>query len=91
MSLGDLVARNIRAERSRHRWRQVDLAKRLGASQTTVSDLESGRRRVDIEQMVRLCEALQVPMLILLNGASAGQLRVLGLLEQRVGQPPDQR
>jgi transcriptional regulator with XRE-family HTH domain len=81
LGLGDLTARNVRAERGRLRWRQDELAARLGVSQTTVSALESGRRRIDVDDLLPLCQVLQVPLTRLLVGATREQLQVLGLGE----------
>jgi transcriptional regulator with XRE-family HTH domain len=75
----DLLARNLRAERSRRRWRQADLAQALGWSPTKVADAEAGRRRLDIDQIIELCRVLNVPLSKLLDGADPENLQVLGL------------
>jgi transcriptional regulator with XRE-family HTH domain len=75
----DVLARNIRAERGRRRWRQTDLAEALGWSPTTVADAEAGRRRLDIGQIAALCRALDVPLAQLLHGADGEELAALGL------------
>jgi transcriptional regulator with XRE-family HTH domain len=77
--LGELVARNIQAERARSRWTQRDLGTRIGLSQPALSQIENGRRRIDVDELLALCDALQVPLSRLLVGASREQLRVLGL------------
>ena len=79
VSLGDVVAANVRAERARRGWRQRDLGQRLGWSADTVSDVESGRRRIGIEDMPRLCRAFEVPLAQLLHGADDDDLRALRL------------
>jgi transcriptional regulator with XRE-family HTH domain len=78
-SVADFLARNIRAERSRRRWRQTDLAEALGWSPTTVADAEAGRRRLDIGQITALCRVLEVPLVKLLDGADPADLAALGL------------
>jgi transcriptional regulator with XRE-family HTH domain len=75
----DVLARNLRAERSRRRWRQSDLAEALGWSPTTVADAEGGRRRLDIGQITALCRTLDVPLAKLLDGADESDLRALGI------------
>jgi transcriptional regulator with XRE-family HTH domain len=75
--LGDLVAANVRAERGRHGWRQQQLADRLDTSQSTVSQIEAGRRRLDVDDLLALCQALQVPLARLLVGATDHQLQLL--------------
>ena len=78
-TLAALLARNVRAERSRRRWRQQDLAEAIGRSATFVADVEGGRRRLDVDQILALCRVLEVPLSKLLDGATPADLRVLGL------------
>jgi transcriptional regulator with XRE-family HTH domain len=75
----DYAARNVRAERARLRWTQQELADRLGWSQAKVSAVEMGQRVVTLDAAVELCRALGVPLVKLLEGTSADDLRVLGL------------
>ena len=77
--LGDVVARNIRAERARRRWTQEVLAQRLGWSRPTVSAVEAGQRRVGVADLPALCRALNVQLPVLLMGADATDLEALGL------------
>lgn len=39
---------------------QVEMAKRLGRDQSTISLLEKGQRRVDVIEFIRIAEALEV-------------------------------
>lgn len=75
---GDFIARNVRVERARRRWRQADLAERLGWSGSRVAALESGQRRVTFDQAVELCKAFGVPLLQLLVDADPADLEALG-------------
>jgi ribosome-binding protein aMBF1 (putative translation factor) len=75
--LGAVVARNVRAERARHGWRQRELAEAMGWSIGMVSDTESGQRRIGIEDMPKLCRALGVPLIELLKGATPEDLAAL--------------
>src|ERR671938_74072 len=77
--LSDYLARGVRAERSRRGWRQSDLAERCGWTMDTVSAIERGVRRVDFDDALKLCRALEVPVKVLLQGADADDLRALGL------------
>lgn len=77
--VGRVVAANVRAERARHDWTQQYLADLLGTSQTTVSQVESGRCALDLDDVLALCAALQVPIRSLLVGADTRHLQVLGL------------
>jgi len=44
-----------------------------------VSDLESGKRRVGVDDIVPICQAFGVPLARLLDGAEPGDLRTIGL------------
>jgi transcriptional regulator with XRE-family HTH domain len=75
----DVIAANVRAERARRRWRQADLAERLGWSNVTVSDLEIGRRGVSANDLPKLCRAFGVHLDQLTHGADPDDLDALGL------------
>ena len=77
--VASVVARNVRAERARHGWRQKDLADAMGWSIGMVSDTESGQRRIGIDDLPKLCRALRVPLATLLTGANAEDVAALGL------------
>jgi transcriptional regulator with XRE-family HTH domain len=77
--LAAIVARNVRAERHRHGWRQRDLAERMGWSVGMVSDTESGQRRIGVEDLPVLCRALEIPLSQLLHGADAADLAAIDL------------
>jgi transcriptional regulator with XRE-family HTH domain len=77
--LNAVVARNVRAERARHGWRQRELAERCGWSVDTVSNLETGQRRVGVADLPVLCRAFGVTIERLLVGADADDLQALGL------------
>ena len=78
-SLGDVIAANVRGERARKRLKQEELAARLGWSQSSVSDLESGRRKVTADDLPMLCEAFGIDLAELVRGAEEADLRRLGL------------
>lgn len=42
--------------------RQVDLADRLGQSQSFVSKYESGERRLDLIELRQICEAVEISL-----------------------------
>lgn len=44
-----------------------------------MSQMESGRRKLGVDDLVALCESLQVPLRRLLVGVDAHHLQVLGL------------
>jgi ribosome-binding protein aMBF1 (putative translation factor) len=80
-TLSDRLARGVRAERSRHGWRQADLAQRAGLTVDIISAIERGSRQVDLDDALRLCRGLGVPLVKLLDGADSEDLRTLGLLQ----------
>jgi transcriptional regulator with XRE-family HTH domain len=77
--LSALVARNVRAERARRGWKQEQLADRLGWSRATVGNLESGVRRVQVDDLIPLCQAFEVPLIKLCEGLTDQELQALGL------------
>lgn len=68
----------LKAARKRAGVSQVDLAERLGNTQTFVSKCERGERRIDAVELVEFAEALGVPPLGLLGE----------YLEQRAARTP---
>ncbi|WP_405070880.1 helix-turn-helix domain-containing protein [Kribbella sp. NBC_01510] len=78
-----LIAGNVRAIRARRKERQADLAADLGWSPPVVGDLENGRRRVTVADMIKLCRALEVDLHELLHGIDEDDLRALGLDRRR--------
>lgn len=67
--LDQLVAGNVRAARARQRLTQQELADELGWSRPVVGTLENGNRRVTLADAVALCEALNLSLRELLQGA----------------------
>ena len=67
--LDELVAGNVRAARARLKLRQEDLADELGWSRPVVGTLENGNRRVTLADAVALCQALNLSLRELLQGA----------------------
>jgi transcriptional regulator with XRE-family HTH domain len=81
VELGAIVAANIRAERARRRWKQAELAARLGVGwdQSKISDVEGGRREVRLGELPGFCRALDVPLLKLLEGTEPHDREALGI------------
>lgn len=78
-ALGDIIARNVRAERGRRGWKQSELAERLGWSPGNVGHLESGRRSVKASDIPALCRAFDIYLDQLFFGADPDDLRAMGL------------
>ena len=82
LSAAAFLARNVRAERARRGWRQVDLAARLdGWTADTVSDLETGRRAPLLDDLPRLCRVFNIGLAKLLDGADPADVQALRLLD----------
>lgn len=69
------VATSVKALRGALSLTQAQLAARLGMSRTAFTELERGQRRIDVDELSRLAEALGVESVDLLNGITFDQLR----------------
>jgi ribosome-binding protein aMBF1 (putative translation factor) len=78
-ALANVVARSVRAERARRGLSQTELGAKLGWSQTKVSQVESGARRLYAHELPEICSALEISLMRLLEGASHEDLQALGL------------
>jgi transcriptional regulator with XRE-family HTH domain len=58
----------IRAARERSGMRQTELAERLGLTQSWVSKIEMGERRLDLEELRQICAALDLDLVKLVRG-----------------------
>jgi len=82
-ALANVVARSVRAERARRGMSQTELGALLGWSQTKVSQVESGARRLYAHELPEVCTALEISLIRLLEGASKEDLEALGLTPPR--------
>jgi transcriptional regulator with XRE-family HTH domain len=81
-ALGAHIARNVAAERIRRSWDQTQLADAIAApgwSRSTVSNLETGKRKVTADDIPLLCRAFGIPLQKLADGADPADLRAIGL------------
>lgn len=78
-SLSVVAAENIRAKRARLRLTQRQAAARAGVQPSTWSVIESGQRRLTLDDAWRVCEALGMDMSDLLDGAPEEARRTLGV------------
>ena len=63
------LAQNVKLLRDSHEWSQMDLAKRSGVKQTTISAVERAVHAATIDTIVNLAAALQVtPWSLLMPG-----------------------
>lgn len=61
------VARNLRFYRVQQRWSQTQLAQKSGVPDSTISSLESGRRKPTLTTLYLLAKGLEVPLQVLLK------------------------
>src|SRR5690242_7607824 len=78
-TISDVVAFNVRIERARRRWNQGQLGDFMGLSRSGVSELEAGRRKIQLDEIVLLCRAFGIGFAQLVHGADPGDLAALGL------------
>jgi len=57
-----LLTKLLREVREQRGLSQVELAERLGNTQTFVSKVERGERRLDVVELIEFCEAMEVPV-----------------------------
>ena len=74
-----MIAANARGLRAKQQRRQVDVAEAGGMSRSVLSFLESGRRRVTIEDLIALCQGLDCGIRDLLAGADPDDIARLQL------------
>ena len=71
--------RNMKAERVRRGWDQAELGERIGWTRTMVGDLETGRRKLGVDDIAPICAALSLTLAELAIGVDAEERRALGL------------
>jgi transcriptional regulator with XRE-family HTH domain len=89
VTLSAYVARGVRAERSRTGLTQVELAQLINEAQrdttatawtnTTVHELETGKRGIKLDDVPLLCQALGVTLYKLAQDADPRDLAALGI------------
>jgi transcriptional regulator with XRE-family HTH domain len=79
VELSGTIAANARAERARRQLRQDDVAAAAGISRTRLSVIESGDRRITIEDIIDLCRGLHVGLRDLLAGGDPKLVELLQL------------
>ena len=76
-SLSETLARSLRAERARRGWTQGELAEYLGWTRATVSAVESGRRRLAVDDVPAICSVFQLGLADMLDGLDDDLRRAL--------------
>ena len=79
LSLSTVAAENIRAKRARLRISQREAAGRAGVAPSVWSVIESGQRRLTLDDAWRVCDALGMTMADLLDGAPKEARRALAV------------
>jgi transcriptional regulator with XRE-family HTH domain len=78
-SLSEVAAGNVRARRARLRLTQRQAADRAGLARSIWSVIESGQRRLTLDDAWRICGALDMDIRDLLDGAPDEAISALGL------------
>jgi transcriptional regulator with XRE-family HTH domain len=78
-SLRASLAKAIGAERIRQELTQQQLADRLGWSRRIISEIETGKRQVRVDELPEICEALNCGVRDLLSRSSRADARKLRL------------
>ncbi|MFG0256695.1 MAG: helix-turn-helix domain-containing protein [Phycisphaerales bacterium JB043] len=71
----EILQRLLRDIRGEAGLRQVDLAKKLGQPQSFVSKYESGERRLDILELIHVCECCDISIDDFVNRFLEGDCR----------------
>lgn len=78
--LSAVFPRNVRAERVRRGWDQVELGQRLGGwPASRVSDFETGRTKLAGDHLPQFCRALSLTLAQLAVGCDPEDLDALGI------------
>ena len=73
------LSETLRAARKERGWSQMELAKRSGLSQTTISDIERGRNRTS-RDLIQLARALGISAEQLTSGITYGGISAAKVL-----------
>jgi transcriptional regulator with XRE-family HTH domain len=74
-----VIGGNIRYARAKRGITQKQLAASMGIATGTVSQIERGARVVTVNELLPICEALDVDLRFLVDGLGAEDVRRLGL------------
>lgn len=73
------LSETLRAARKERGWSQMELAKRSGLSQTTISDIERGRNRTS-RDLIQIARALDISVEQLTSGITYGSVSATKVL-----------
>ena len=69
------IGQRIRKHRERSRLSQEQLAERIDVSSQTISTAETGKKRLRVENIIKICEVLEISPDYLLLGEISPQER----------------
>ncbi len=67
------IGKVVRAERERRHWSQEDLADKSGLDRTYLSGVERGERCPNLRTLLRVAEALDIPLSKIVLAAEASR------------------
>ena len=65
-----ILGQRIRTARERANFQQLELATHLSLNQRAISEMENGRRKVDVLELALIADATQVPISYFFEGES---------------------
>lgn len=69
------ICKRIKDLRKRHHYRQGEVAEKLNMSQNSYSELESGKRKIDVERLYDIAKLYKVPVATILEELPPPPLR----------------
>jgi transcriptional regulator with XRE-family HTH domain len=73
MNLRKLIGNRIRQARKEAKFSQLDVSKKLFKSRSGISEIETGRTRLDIETIAEFAKVLNKPIIFFLSDFSDGR------------------
>ncbi|MBS0225713.1 MAG: helix-turn-helix transcriptional regulator [Proteobacteria bacterium] len=86
-----LLSQRLREIREELGITQIDLSESIGQSQTFVSNLERGNRRIDVVELIDLCDALGIEFVPFLEEFEASVRAMRGERKRRKLKLPSNR
>lgn len=61
-----LIGKKIREERVKNRYKQIELAQKVGLERTSITNIETGKQNVTVFALYKICEVFQIDIYKLL-------------------------
>jgi len=80
------LAENIKKLRKKKNWSQTDLAYKIGSHLSHVNRIETGKYRPSLPVLIKLAEALEVSLDMLVNGGEEEAIREVKIEDKTLAQ-----